>query len=352
MTIQMAHDVDLTAYNTMGFSVRANDYVCINDWDAFLNWWRAPEQADLHARPRFILGGGSNLVLTQDVPALVLHMQTKGIREVQRDAQYVWCEVAAGEIWHDWVMHTVAQGWAGIENLALIPGTVGASPVQNIGAYGMEAAQAIVYVNAFDFASGEMVRISMRECAFAYRDSIFKHALHAEQARYLIVSVCFQLRHDLTEWQATLGYGDVAQQVQERTQGRSVMPADVAQAIIQIRQSKLPDPNVLGNAGSFFKNPVVSAQQADALKTQYEKLPCYPMADGGVKLAAGWLIEQAGWKGFCSADGHVGVYAKQALVLVHHGGGTGAQLMQLARQIAADVQHKFGVLIEPEPIVI
>ena len=352
IAVRIENDVDLTAHNTMGFSVKASKYVRIDDWHAFLSWWRAPEQTDVRTQPRFILGGGSNLVLTQNIHALVLHLQTKGIREIQRDEQYVWCEVQAGESWHDWVMHTVTQGWAGIENLALIPGTVGASPVQNIGAYGMEAGQAIAYVNMLDFATGQMQQISAQDCAFAYRDSIFKHALHAGQARYLIASVCFKLRHNLSDWQAILGYGDVAQRVAERTQGTAVTPYDVTQAVIAIRQSKLPDPNILGNAGSFFKNPVVSAKQADVLKTQYEKLPCYPMADGGVKLAAGWLIEQAGWKGFCSADGHVGVYEKQALVLVHHGGGSGMQLMQLAQEIAADVQHKFGVLIEPEPIVV
>lgn len=344
--------MDLTAYNTMGFSVRAHDYVGISDWAAFLEWWHAPAQASLHARPRFILGGGSNLVLTQDIAALVVHLQTKGVHEVRRDATHVWCEVAAGESWHDWVMYTVAQGWAGIENLALIPGTVGACPVQNIGAYGMEAGQAIEYVTVLDFADGQMRRLSAQECVFAYRDSIFKHAQHAGQARYLIASVCFKLQHDLSDWRATLGYGDVAQRVAERASGREIMPADVAQAVIAIRQSKLPDPKVLGNAGSFFKNPVVFESLAKTLKEQHASLPCYPMSNGMVKLAAGWLIEQAGWKGFRSPDGHVGVYDKQALVLVHHGGGSGAQLMQLARQIAADVQQKFGVLIEPEPIVL
>lgn len=351
MTIQMAHHVDLSTYNTMGFSARAHDYVAIHDWADFLAWWSLAEHQALRSQTRFILGGGSNLVLTQDISALVLHLQTKGIHEVQRDDQFVWCEVAAGEPWHEWVMYTVAQGWAGIENLALIPGTVGASPVQNIGAYGMEAGQAIEYVNVLDFATGQMLQLSAQDCAFGYRDSIFKHAQHAGQARYLIASVCFKLRHDLSDWQATLGYGDVAQQVQERTQGRAVTPADVAQAVIAIRQSKLPDPKVLGNAGSFFKNPVVSAEQAEALKAQHAKLPCYPMVDGRVKLAAGWLIEQAGWKGVRSADGHVGVYDQQALVLVHHGGGNGAQLMAFAQRIAEDVHHRFGVAIEPEPIV-
>ena len=348
----MTHGVDLTAYNTMGFAVRAHDYVGISDWSAFLDWWRAPAQVRLHAQPRFILGGGSNLVLTQDIAALILHVQTRGIHEVRRDTKYVWCEVAAGESWHDWVMHTVAQGWAGIENLALIPGTVGACPVQNIGAYGMEAGQAIEYVSVLDFASGEMVRLSAEDCRFAYRDSLFKQAQYAGQARYLIASVCFKLQHDLSDWQASLGYGDVAQRVAELASGREIRPADVAQAVIAIRQSKLPDPKVLGNAGSFFKNPVVTQAQADELKARYEKLPCYPMSNGMVKLAAGWLIEQAGWKGKNSASGHVGVYEKQALVLVHHGGGTGAELMQLAHQIAEDVFKQFGVRIEPEPIVL
>lgn len=351
-TPTIAHHMDLTAFNTLGFSVSAERYIAVRDTPSFIQWWCVPEQATLREQPRFILGGGSNLVLTQDIRALVLHLQTVGMQEVKRDDTHVWIEVQAGEVWHDWVMHTVAQGWAGVENLALIPGTVGASPVQNIGAYGMEAGQAIEYVTAFDFATLKTVQIAAQECAFAYRDSLFKHALHNGQARYLITSVCFKLRHDLRDWQATLGYGDVASCVAENTQGRAIRPSDVAQAIIGIRSSKLPDPKILGNAGSFFKNPVVDKTQADALKTQYDKLPCYPMADGRVKLAAGWLIEQAGWKGARSADGHVGVYDKQALVLVNHGGGTGAQLMGFARVIADDVQSKFGVTIEPEPIVV
>ena len=351
-TPTIAHHIDLTAFNTLGFSVSAEQYIAVRDTPSFIQWWCAPEQTALREEPRFILGGGSNLVLTQNVSALVLHLQTVGMQEVKRDDTHVWMEVQAGEVWHDWVMHTVAQGWAGVENLALIPGTVGASPVQNIGAYGMEAGQAIEYVTAFDFATLKMVQIAAQECAFAYRDSLFKHALHNGQARYLITAVCFKMRHDLRDWQATLGYGDVASRVAEMTQGRAIRPSDVAQAIIGIRSSKLPDPKILGNAGSFFKNPVVDKTQADALKTQYDKLPCYPMADGRVKLAAGWLIEHAGWKGARSADGHVGVYDKQALVLVNHGGGTGTQLMALARAIAEDVQSKFGVSIEPEPIVV
>ena len=351
-TPTIAHHMDLTAFNTLGFSVSAERYIAVRDTPSFIQWLCAPEQAGLREQPRFILGGGSNLVLTQDIQALVLHLQTVGMQEVKRDDTHVWMEVQAGEVWHDWVMHTVAQGWAGVENLALIPGTVGASPVQNIGAYGMEAGQAIEYVTAFDFATLKMVQIAAQECAFAYRDSLFKHALHNGQARYLITAVCFKMRHDLRDWQATLGYGDVASRVAEMTQGRAIRPSDVAQAIIGIRSSKLPDPKILGNAGSFFKNPVVNKAQADALKAQYEKLPCYPMADGRVKLAAGWLIEQAGWKGARSADGHVGVYEKQALVLVNHGGGTGTQLMALARAIAEDVQRKFGVTIESEPIVV
>ena len=351
-TPTIAHHIDLTAFNTLGFSVSAEQYIAVRDTPSFIQWLCAPEQAGLREQPRFILGGGSNLVLTQDIQALVLHLQTVGMQEVKRDDTHVWMEVQAGEVWHDWVMHTVAQGWAGVENLALIPGSVGASPVQNIGAYGMEAGQAIEYVTAFDFATLQTVRIAVQECAFAYRDSLFKHALHNGQARYLITAVCFKMRHDLRDWQTTLGYGDVAKKVSEQAKGRLMTPQDVAQAIISIRQSKLPDPKILGNAGSFFKNPVVDKIQADALKTQYDKLPCYPMADGRVKLAAGWLIEQAGWKGIRSADGHVGVYDKQALVLVNHGGGTGTQLMALARAIAEDVQSKFGVSIEPEPIVV
>ena len=357
--VRLEHDKDLTAYNTMGFSVKALDYIGITDWDDFLNWWRADEQGNLRTQRRFILGGGSNLVLTQDIAALVLHLQTKGIREIRRDEQFVWCEVAAGENWHDWVMHTVAQNLAGVENLALIPGTVGASPVQNIGAYGMEAGQAIEYVTVLDFSDHQVKRISAADCHFAYRDSVFKRERLPEaegQERYLIISVCFKLRHELTHWQPVLGYGDVAQRVALRqgssTDAGKILPIDVAHAVIEIRRSKLPDPKVLGNAGSFFKNPVVTEQLANQLKTTYSSLPCYPMRDAQVKLAAGWLIEQAGWKGFRSSNEHVGVYEKQALVLVHHGGGSGAELMALAQQISQDVYEKFGVRIEPEPIVV
>ncbi len=355
MTQHIVQNIDLTPFNTFGFSVHAQHYVRIEDSGAFIQWWLAPDQAAVRTQARFILGGGSNMVLTHDIEALVLHVQTQGIRELKRDERHVWIEVQAGQVWHDWVMHTVAQGWAGIENLALIPGTVGACPVQNIGAYGMEAGQAIESVTVFDFATGQMRSITAQDCAFAYRDSVFKHELFEGQARYLILSVCFKLRHQLSDWQASLGYGDVATRVQSLVSERGdaqVRPADVAQAIISIRQSKLPDPMELGNAGSFFKNPVVAHALADALKVQHPELPCYPMADGQVKLAAGWLIEQAGWKGQRSESGAVGVYDKQALVLVHHGGGSGAQLMAFAQRIAEDVAEKFGVRIEPEPIVL
>lgn len=353
--MQIQTDIDLRPYNTFGFAVTARRYLALRDTQTWLDWWSAPEQSALRTQPRFILGGGSNLVLTHDVQTLVLHLQTQGRQETRRDEQSVWFEVQAGEVWHDWVMWTVAQGYAGIENLSLIPGTVGAAPVQNIGAYGMEVRQAIEYVRAYDFATDTVAVLSRDECAFGYRDSIFKHVTHEGQARYLILAVGFKLRHQLDDWQATLGYGDVAQRVSEQAQGRvdtTITPADVASAIIAIRQSKLPNPKIIGNAGSFFKNPLVTTTVATALKTQFPNLPTYPVANGQVKLAAGWLIEQAGWKGVRDKVFAIGVYDKQALVLVNHGGATGAQLMAFAEKIVADVQDKFGVAIEPEPIVV
>ena len=341
--------VQLKPFNTLSLNSIASHYVKIQ---SIVDLQQALQFSKAHDLNVLLLSGGSNMMLPEHIHALVVAIDIQGIEFLSEDAESKTIKVGAGQVWHDFVLWTTTQQLYGLQNLALIPGLVGASPVQNIGAYGMEAGQAIEYVTAFDFATLKMVQIAAQECAFAYRDSLFKHALHSGQARYLITSVCFKMRHDLRDWQTTLGYGDVAQKVSEQAKGRLMTPQDVAQAIISIRQSKLPDPKVLGNAGSFFKNPVVDKTQADALKTQYDKLPCYPMTDGRVKLAAGWLIEQAGWKGARSADGHVGVYEKQALVLVNHGGGTGAQLMGFARVIADDVQSKFGVTIEPEPIVV
>lgn len=344
----VATQVDLTPFNTMGFSVCAHRYVVIDSEQSLATYFQT--HAD---EVCFVLGGGSNLVLTHDIECTVLHMQNRGIDVLDEDDHHVKLAVQAGEVWHDLVMSTVERGWMGLENLALIPGSVGACPVQNIGAYGVEVKDVIESVKAWDRLTGQYVELSCTTCAFAYRDSVFKHQYLdsiCTQARYVIVQVTFKLLKDIQQWKPKLAYGDVADRVKVLAQQELLHPLHVAQAIIEIRQSKLPDPKVLGNAGSFFKNPIVSADQAHVLKQQYPHIPHYPQPNGDVKIAAGWLIEQSGFKG--KREGHVGVYDKQALVLVHYGQGCGDELMAFALTIAQAVQAQFGVLISPEPIVV
>ncbi|MGL4766620.1 MAG: UDP-N-acetylmuramate dehydrogenase [Formosimonas sp.] len=343
----MQYSVDLTAFNTMGFSVLAREYLAITSARQLSDYFLSVGDA-----PCFVLGGGSNLVLTRDIDATVVHLRTKGIAVYEETASHVVVGVQAGEVWHDWVMTSVERGWLGLENLALIPGSVGACPVQNIGAYGVEVKDTLHKVKAWDRLTQKWAWLSNAECQFAYRHSIFKtefiDAAHT-QPRYVISKVFFKLLKDPRQWQAKIGYGDVAAKVAQIAGDAPLTPAHVAQAIIQIRSSKLPNPAELGNAGSFFKNPLLDAAQAAQLKAQYPDLPTYPQPDGQVKVAAGWLIERAGFKGY--RDGAVGVYTKQALVLVHYGNGTGTQLMALAHTIARAVYAQFGVQISPEPIV-
>ncbi len=294
--------------------------------------------------PRFILGGGSNLVLNGDVDRLVLHMAIPGKRLLKEDAEAFYIEAGAGENWHDFVQWTLAQGWPGLENLSLIPGTVGAAPIQNIGAYGLEVSERLHSVTAWDFDRKDFVHFDRDQCRFAYRDSLFKQEGWHLSGRMAITSVLFRLPK---VWQANCRYADVAQELAARN---IALPTarDIADAVIAVRQRKLPDPAVIPNAGSFFHNPVIAAAQADALKAAHPGLPCYPQADGRVKLAAGWLIEQAGWKG--KALGPVGMYEKQALVLVNHGNANGNDVKRTMTAVQASVEEKFGVALTPEPI--
>ena len=347
MNLVVQTNVDLTSFNTMGFAVKAKQYLAIHSASALSAYFKA--QPDT---PCFVLGGGSNLVLTRDIEPTVLHMQTRGIAVYEETDSYVVVGVQAGEVWHDFVMTTVTRGWMGLENLALIPGSVGASPVQNIGAYGVEVKDTLLKIKAWDRLNNLWVWLENADCQFAYRDSIFKHAYldAAEtQPRYVISKVFFKLLKDKSQWQPKIAYGDVAVSVAQIAGDQELTAAHVAQAIIEIRSSKLPDPKVLGNAGSFFKNPVVTNDVAAVLKGKYPNIPMYAQPNNESKIAAGWLIEQAGFKGL--RDGEVGVYDKQALVLVHYGQGNGAQLMALAQRISAQVLQKFDVLITPEPIV-
>ncbi len=292
----------------------------------------------------FVLGGGSNLVLTGDFDGLVLHMGLAGRALVAEDADAWYVRAGAGVNWHDFVQWTLAQGWPGLENLSLIPGSVGAAPIQNIGAYGLEAGDRFHMLTALDMLTGETVYFDRAACRFGYRDSVFKQEGWYLDGRFVITDVTFRLpKH----WQPVTGYADIVNELAAR--GISTPDArQVAEAVIAVRQRKLPDPARIPNTGSFFHNPVVHADTARQLLSAYPTLPHYPQPDGRVKLAAGWLIEQAGWKG--RDLGPVGMYEKQALVLVNRGAATGADVIALMQAVQRDVREKFGVELTPEPV--
>jgi UDP-N-acetylmuramate dehydrogenase len=333
-------DFSLRQYNTFGIDAHAHAYLKVDSLDALR---QVRGDAALMAMPRLVLGGGSNILLTKDVEGLVLHMANLGIDIVGSDQDVTYVRAAAGENWHGFVQETLKMGLPGLENLSLIPGSVGASPIQNIGAYGVEVKDCFHSLTALDLITGELLVLDKAACAFGYRDSIFKHAL---RDRAVIVDVTFALPK---QWQPNLRYADVAQELASR--GIDAPTAqDVADAVITIRTRKLPDPAVIGNAGSFFKNPVVPAEQRNKLLEQHGDLVSYLQPDGSYKLAAGWLIDQCGWKG--KTLGAAGVYEKQALVLVNRGGAAGKDIVALATAIQQDVMQRFGVMLEPEPVFI
>ena len=339
MSLGVQSRVSLKAYNSFAVDVAARWFAEAHDDDQVRAALAYAQQQQLSV---LLLGGGSNVLLTADVEALVLRMASRGIRVLQDDGERVLVEVEAGEPWHPFVQWTLQQGLVGLENLSLIPGTVGAAPMQNIGAYGVELKDLFVGLTALDRRSGELREFSLDDCGFAYRDSLFKQAA----GRWVILRVRFALSHTAA---LHLEYGPLRQRLAER--GVTAPTAvDVSQAICAIRSEKLPDPALLGNAGSFFKNPLVSVELAQRLGAEHADLVAYPQADGRVKLAAGWLIERAGWKGF--REGDAGVHRSQALVLVNYGQATGQQLLALAQRIQADVFRRFAVDLEIEPNVL
>ncbi len=328
--------VSLRPFNTFGVDVKAQMFAEAHNDDDVRDALAYSAEHDL---PLMVIGGGSNLLLTGDVQALVLRMASRGIRILREDCLQAIIEAEAGEPWHPFVLSCLELGLAGLENLSLIPGTVGAAPMQNIGAYGVEIKDVFHGLTALDRQTGELRDFSLEECAFGYRDSLFKH----EIGRWVILRVRFLLTRDP---HLHLEYGPVRQRLEE--QGiKQPTPRDVSAAICAIRSEKLPDPAVLGNAGSFFKNPLVSAELAEQIRRTYPALVGYPQPDGQVKLAAGWLIEQAGWKGY--REGDAGVHRLQSLVLVNYGQATGLQLHALAQRIQADIAKRFGVELEMEP---
>lgn len=339
MSVLIKEHVSLKGYNTLAVDVAARFFVAVQSLEQLQDALAWAQQRKVAV---FLLGGGSNLVLTADLDMLVIHLQLQGISILSEDAEYARIEVQAGENWHAFVQWSLAQGFSGLENLSLIPGNIGAAPVQNIGAYGVELKDHLESVFFYDRETQQTQRLITAECQFAYRDSLFKR----ESGRRVILSVIFKLPKVAV---LRLDYGDLRgylakQQVMQPT------PQDVSRAVCEIRAEKLPDPNKLANTGSFFKNPVVSAAHAEQLKQSYPNIVNFAQDDGQVKLAAGWLIDQAGWKGVRQGD--AGVHAKQALVLVNYGTATGKQILELAAQIQADILQRFSVDLEIEPNII
>ena len=350
------NDVSLQPYNTFGIAARAQRLVRVRqlaDLQALLQHpqWR-PDQA-------VVLGGGSNVVITGDIDRWVLKVELMGRECVQDTPQGVVVQAAAGENWHDFVRWTLEQGWPGLENMALIPGTVGASPVQNIGAYGVELQDRFHSLDAVDLETGRTITLNAQQCAFGYRDSVFKHARPGVlgqglgmglAGRVLITQVRFWLPKP---WQPVLGYLDLERKMAE-TGNSEPSAMQIFEWVCAIRRAKLPDPKDIGNAGSFFKNPTVSPEQCADIIGRDPKVVHYPMPDGSIKLAAGWLIDSCGWKG--KQVGHAGVYDKQALVLVNRGSPerpcTGGEVMTLAKAIQTSVYERFGLWLEPEPVVL
>jgi UDP-N-acetylmuramate dehydrogenase len=338
--LNVEQGVNLRTLNAFGLPAAAATLVRI-DSEATLR--RVIDHPELGRAPKFVLGGGSNIVFTRDPQAVVLKVEVMGRRlvEERRDAWIV--EAGGGENWHDTVAWTLGQGWPGLENLALIPGSVGAAPVQNIGAYGVELRERFESLDAVDLVTGRTVTLGLDACHFGYRDSVFKHSLAGKS---VITRVRFRLP---TPWRPVLGYAELERRVQD-TGITEPDAKTVFDWVCAIRSAKLPDPAQIGNVGSFFKNPVVSAEQCRDIIGRDPEVVHYPLPDGSVKLAAGWLIDACGWKG--KSIGRAGVYEKQALVLVNRGGASGAEVITLARAIQESVYGRFGIRLEPEPIVV
>lgn len=333
--IRFSENYALTPHTTFGLKARARYFFEFTETEDLQTFVSSNES--WKNLPLFVLGGGSNVLFRDDFEGLVIHPNIPGIFKVKEDRQHVWFEVGAGEVWDDFVKYCVDYGAGGVENLSQIPGSVGAAPVQNIGAYGQEVSRVIERVKGFDLQQKMPVEFPASACEFAYRDSLFKREL---KNQVVITSVVFKL-DKFPEFD--LGYGQVEEKVS--TLGE-VSLQNIRKAVIEIRASKLPDVNELGNAGSFFKNPVVTVEFAEKIRERFPEVPVYPVNEKEAKLAAGWLIEKAGWKG--CREGNVGVHEKQALVLVNYGNATGKEVYNFSEKIRQAVWEKFGVQLERE----
>ena len=338
--MELQRDISLRAYNTFGMDVKARYFATFNNVAELQELLRLPEVQNL---PKLILGGGSNILFTQNYEGLVLKNNILGIAITELDGNYCLVKAGSGVGWHDLVIYTLEQDLGGLENLSLIPGTVGAAPLQNIGAYGVELKDVFENLEAVHLASGDLHTFNAEQCKFGYRESIFKNEL---KGQYIVVSVTLRLRKKPV---FNTSYGAISQTLASM-QVAEINARTISEAVCQIRRSKLPDPTQIGNAGSFFKNPEISVAQFNALKQEYPAIPSYPTAPGLVKVPAGWLIEQAGWKGR-RFDAY-GVHKDQALVLVNYGGAQGNQVKDLAHQIIDSVQNKFGIKLQAEVNII
>lgn len=337
MRVVITEHVSLKSYNTFSVDIKARYFAVIYTIEQL---YEALAWANEKAITFTVFGGGSNLLLTKDIDGLVLVMQTQGIRILEQQDKQVIVEAEAGVVWHELVCWAVSQNFGGIENLSLIPGTVGAAPVQNIGAYGVELKDVCHSVVAINRQTLDVKTFSQAECQFSYRDSFFKH--HPEQ--WIVLQVRFKLDQAAP---IHIGYAALRQNLPKQTDGLSY--AEVSQLVTKTRQQRLPDPKVLANAGSFFKNPIVSIDHAEQLKKQYPDLVTYPYSEQSVKLAAGWLIDKAGLKGY--REGDVGTYPEQALVMVNYGKATGSEILAFATKIQATVKEIFKVQLEAEPVI-
>ena len=334
MTIQQ--NFSLKTYNTFGLEATTKFFVEIQSVEELRH---ILQNADYQSIDKLFLGGGSNILLTKNYEGLVVKINLKGIKKVFENDSHSYIQVGAGEIWHELVMYCVENQYAGMENLSLIPGTVGAAPMQNIGAYGVEIKDIFEELQALNLETLEIETFKVNDCHFGYRESIFKHQF---KGKYVITSVTFKL-NKIPVYK--VAYGDIQKTLEEMNISELSIKS-VSDAVVSIRKSKLPDPAEIGNSGSFFKNPEIPKAQYDELKIKFEHIPSYPINETTVKVPAGWLIEQAGWKGF--RDGQIGVHTRQALVLVNYGGGTGEQIKALSVKIQASVLEKFGISLSTE----
>jgi UDP-N-acetylmuramate dehydrogenase len=338
--VLVEENISLKPFNTFGIDVYAKQFARFSSAAELQVLFESTKpQTSNHKLQTLILGGGSNILFTKNYEGLVLKNEILGIKEVKEDPHHIYVQAGAGENWHQFVLHCIHNGWAGVENLSLIPGNVGASPMQNIGAYGVEIKDVFFSLEAFHIPDKKIVHFSANDCEFGYRESVFKRKYKNE---FVITGVIYRLNR-IPEFNTS--YGAIAQELEKMNVKKLSIDA-ISKAVINIRSSKLPDPAIIGNAGSFFKNPEISNAQFSTLNAQFPSIVGYPLPNGNVKLAAGWLIEQCGWKGYRKGD--AGCHEKQALVLVNHGNARGNEIYDLSEEILKSVKDKFGVTLERE----